>query len=309
MRLLSVIFLLLLAALGQAAEAGCDMHKLAEIPVALKGRRAVVSAMVNGVEGQFIFDSGASQTFFQHQALEKFSLKAGPQADSGQYTSGGVSIDTVPAKVKSFEFAGVHYSDGTLMVLSDNGKYDGWIGQSHLRNADVEYDLAAGAIRLYAPSGCSKSAYTAWAGQAPVYAVDLEETSDRQPRTFGLVKVNGVFMRALFDTGMPDTNLQANAARRAYVTPNSPGSTAADPSYGLNASVPLKSWSGLFETVDIGGEIARNQRFTFIDKPNANADIIIGFDFFASHHIYVSRADHKLYFTPNPRPAQTKQEP
>jgi len=309
MRLLPAVLLLLLSALSQAAEAACDMHKLAEIPVALKGRRAVVSAVVNGIEGQFIFDSGGSQTIFQHQALKKFSLQAGGQAGNAQLTSSGVVLDVSSAKAKSFEFAGVRYSDETLMVLPENGKYDGLIGQNHLRNADIEYDLAAGAIRLYAPSGCSKTAYTAWAGQAPVYVVDLEETADRQPRTFGLVKVNDVFMRALFDTGSPDTTLQANAARRAYVTPNSPGSTPIEPTYGLNGSVPLKSWSGLFEQVDIGGEITRNQRFMFIDKPNANADIIIGLDFFVFHHIYVSRADHKLYFTANPRLAQTNPQP
>lgn len=298
MRFVLFMLLLLATAFSDSALAACDRHLLAEIPITLNGHRAVVSATVNGVEGKFIFDSGADGTMLHRGSLEKFALTAKPLAGE-HYTSGGVPLEVSQAAVKTFDFAGVRYSDGVLSVLDGEGEYDGWIGQSHLRQTDVEYDFAAGQIRLYAPTGCTQANYTAWAGHDPVYAVDLEETSPRQPRTFGVIKVNGVFMRTLFDTGAPDTSLQANAARRAGVEPTSPGSTATDPSYGLNGAVALKSWSGLFEKLEIGGETLRNVRLAFIDKPKANADIILGFNFFRAHHIYLSRADHKLYFTAN----------
>lgn len=297
----SSLFLLLFLAtvLSEAALAGCDMHRLAEIPITLKGHRALVSATVNGIQGTFIFDSGSGGTMFQRSALEKFALTTKPLPNGGNYTSAGVPLDVSETKVKTFDFAGTRYTDEVLTVLNNDGEYDGWIGQSHLRNADVEYDFAASVIRLYAPTGCTRSNYASWAGQDPVYAVDLEETSPRQPRTFGIIRVNGVFMRTLFDTGAPDTSLQANAARRAGVEPTSPGSAATEPSYGLNGSVPLKSWIGTFGKLEIGGETIRNVRLTFIDKPQANADIILGINFFRSHRIYLSRADRKLYFTAN----------
>ena len=299
MRFVVFLFLLLAGALRQAAWAGCDMHRLAEIPVTLKAHRAVVTATVNGVEGTFIFDSGADGTMVHRGALEKFALTAKPLPSGNSYTSGGVPLDVSLTTVKTFDFAGIRYSDRTLTVLNGDGEYDGWIGQDTLRNADVEYDFAAGVIRLYAPTGCAQANYAYWAGRDPVYAVDLEETSARQSRTFGSIRVNGVFMRTLFDTGAPETSVQANAARRAGVDAGSPGSTQADPSYGLNGTVPLKSWIGTFEKLEIGGETIRNVRLTFIDKPKANADIILGINFFRSHRIYLSRADRKLYFTAN----------
>ena len=299
MRYVLFLFLLLATTLSEEALAGCDMHRLAEIPITIKGHRAVVSATINGIEGKFILDSGADRTLLYRGALEKFALTPKPLPEGENVTSAGVPLDISLTDVKTFDFAGIRYTDEVLTVLNGEGEHDGWIGQNHLRNADVEYDFAAGVIRLYAPTGCTKVNYAYWAGQYPVYAVDLEETSPRQPRTFGIVRVNGVFMRTLFDTGMPETSLQSNAARRAGVEPTSPGSTPTDPSYGLNGSVPLKSWTGTFEKLEIGSETIRNVRLTFTDKPKANADIILGFNFFRSHHIYQSRADRKLYFTAN----------
>jgi predicted aspartyl protease len=298
----SILFLLLLLAIvpTNAALASCDMHLLAEIPITLKGHRGhrpVVSATVNGIEGKFIFDSGADGTMLYRSALKKFAQVAKPLPDGGNYTSSGVPLDVSSTTVKTFDFAGVHYSNEALTVVNDDSEFDGLIGQSHLRNADVEYDLTAGQIRLYAPTGCTHANYPYWAGHDPVYAVDLEETSQRQPRTFGIIRVNGVFMRTLFDTGAPDTIVQANAARRAGVAPTSPDTVPTEPTYGINGSVPLKSWIGTFEKLEIGGETIRNVRLPFVDKPQANADIILGFNFFLSHRLYLSRADRKLYFT------------
>ena len=105
----------------------------------------------------------------------------------------------------------------------------------------------------------------------------------------------------LFDTGAPTSVLTLMAARRAGVTPSSTGVVSAGIGGGVGRG-GYPTWVGPFASFKIGGEETSNTRLRFGDLTLGDIDMLLGMDFFLSHHIYVSKAQHRLYFTYNGGP-------
>jgi len=70
--LLLLLAFLTLAAQSSPALAGCTLGKMAELPVTMRGLRLTVAAKINGVEGQFLFDSGAASSTGASPTLTAF---------------------------------------------------------------------------------------------------------------------------------------------------------------------------------------------------------------------------------------------
>jgi hypothetical protein len=62
---------------------------------------------------------------------------------------------------------------------------------------------------------------------------------------------------------------------------------------------PLPSWTATFDRLQVGAEEARGVALTFTDKPHANADLILGADFFLAHRVFVARSQNRLYIVRN----------
>jgi tetratricopeptide (TPR) repeat protein len=110
------------------------------------------------------------------------------------------------------------------------------------------------------------------------------------------VTLNGVKLRALFDTGAPTSVLTVSAARKAGVTPSSLGVVAGGTSFGLGTR-SLRTWIGKFNRLEIGGESIPNPKIRFSEVELNDADMLIGADFFLTHHVYVANETAKMLFT------------
>ncbi|HEX3422259.1 MAG TPA: aspartyl protease family protein [Sphingomicrobium sp.] len=173
----------------------------------------------------------------------------------------------------------------------------GLLGQNILGVGDVEYDLGHGTIRLLRSTGCSANDNLAyWSGQSPVSDLEIEPRDPAHAHTIGTILVNGVKVRAIFDTGAASSILSLGAAKRAGLTPSSPGAVASVPTRGVGRSM-VDTWLVPVDSVKIGTEQVLHVNIRIGDIALPEADMLIGADFFLSHHVYVANSLRRIYFT------------
>ncbi len=284
-----------------ALAAPCHFRQVAELPVTLygaRGRHPVVGATINGVGANLVFDTGGAVNFLSAASAPRLKLHPKPPPPASQLRSMGQIVEAQVAKADRIAFAGVETPSPDFAVVqgSFGDEIDGALGEPLFADADVEIDLTERVIRLFRPEGCEGANLAYWADPKQVSIVDLEPFP-AAVRPFGWVKVNGVPLRALFDTGAPDTDLTADAAKRAGVVPGGEGVHAAGTAGGMGPG-GLKNWTGHFQSLTIGKETIPNLVLNFTDKPNASADLIIGADYFVTHRVLISKSQGKLYSTP-----------
>jgi tetratricopeptide (TPR) repeat protein len=92
------------------------------------------------------------------------------------------------------------------------------------------------------------------------------------------------------------------AAARAGVKPDTAGVVDAGYSTGIGRSL-VKNYIAPFSSFKIGdNEEIKNARLRIADIGNQEGDMLLGADFFLSHHVYVANSQHRLYFTYNGGP-------
>jgi hypothetical protein len=124
----------------------------------------------------------------------------------------------------------------------------------------------------------------------------------RNPQTIGTAFVNGVKMRVMFDTGAASSMLSRDAAERAGVPVKGPNVVFGGVTTGVGRK-PVRTWIAPIEDFKIGDEEVRNTRLRLGDLGGSDVDMLLGADFFLSHHIYVANSQGRLFFTYNARPS------
>jgi tetratricopeptide (TPR) repeat protein/predicted aspartyl protease len=298
---LSLLLLSLIAGTVHAASQ-CKAEKL-DIPVALTGMRAVVSAKINGQDARFALDSGAFYSMITSASAAQFNLHLRPVPINLIVKGGGGSVLPSLTTVKEFSLANVtlHNQDFLVGGSEIGGENVGLLGQNFLRIFDVEYDLANGVVRLFTVEGCRnvRLAYWLTPGQAYSLIEGIEYTTPMQPHTIGTVYVNGKKMHAMFDTGAPTSMLSLKAARQAGVDLDTPGVVESYFGGGIGRG-KYKTYVAPFSSFKVGdSEEIRNARLRISDIDLDNADMLIGADFFLSHRLYVANSQRKIYLTYN----------
>ena len=270
------------------------------------GLTPTVHAKINGSDALFIADSGAFTNMLSPAAAAAFKLNLKSNPDIPYVIGMGGTAPAYVTEVKSFTIFDITFPR-VLFVVAGNDMpagAAGLIGQNVLRIADVEYDLANGMIRLMRPKDCKERALAYWAENTgkPFTVIDIESATARNPNTQGVAYLNGQKIRVMFDTGAAYSTLTRSAARRAGITPASAGVMNGGLWAGAGRGT-VKTWIGPFASFKIGEEEIQNTRLRFADADLfADADMLIGVDFFLSHRIYVANSQRKLYFTYNGGP-------
>jgi len=295
---------LCLGVAGQARAQHCQIQPILELPITMVGSRPVMTGKVNGAEAQFMVDSGAYYSLMSRAAAKQYQLHL-VMAREGFYLEGvGGPVQAWVATVKQFSLGGQVAPNIEFMVGGNdfgNG-LAGVLGQNILTaNADTDYDLATGIVRLIRPHDCSTTDLAYWAGSKPHSAISIEVTNQEHPHTRGDAYLNGQAIKVTFDTGASVSTLSKEAAARLGVTPDSPGVVEGGTALGIGAH-PVRTWIAPFPSFKIGAEEVRNARLRFSDTELPDCDMLLGADFFLSHHIYVASSQRKLYFTYNGGP-------
>jgi predicted aspartyl protease len=287
------------------AEAACQLAG-APVAVEMRGLRPTIEAKVNGKPVSFLVDSGAFFNGISAKFAYDQKMKAATTASTGTHMqlaaetvfSGAGGEEKVSALVQSdsFEFIGLPFKKVTFLTFGAMRGDTGIIGQNFLSLFDVEYDFKNNTIKLVTPQGCKDANLAYWATSGTAYSVmPLEWTDQGDGAARATVLINGVKMRAVFDTGADTSFITRRAAVRAGVKTTDPGVTDAGFSSGLDRKI--KTWTARFASIKVGDEEIKNGQLDIGDSDADDFDILIGADFFLSHHVYVANSQRKIYFT------------
>jgi tetratricopeptide (TPR) repeat protein len=306
-RLLPLSLVLSAAALSPAASlAACVIGKMADLPVRMVGLRALMPVKLNGSDSQLIVDSGAFYSILSPASAMALKLKLSPTSVLPYMEGVNGAFGFSLATIDDFVLDGIPLGRKWQFVVGGTDVGDGaagLLGSNILGIADVEYDLSNGVIRLMKPTDCGDRplAYWAVAAQLPTEMMPIDYTGKFGWRIAGTAVVNGHKIRVQFDTGSPTSVLTLAAAKRAGLTPQSPGVVPAGINFGLGRGT-YQTWVGPVASFKMGGEETLNTRLRFADLTLGDVDMLVGMDFFLSHRIYVANSQHRLYFTYNGGP-------
>jgi tetratricopeptide (TPR) repeat protein/predicted aspartyl protease len=276
-----------------SADAKCKLVQIAQFPIRIEDSRAILTAGINGTDAGFTLDSGAFYSMLTTAAVSQYKLDTHP-APFGFFVMGTHhgTADVSIAKVQTLTLSGISVKGVEFLAGgSDPGAGTvGLMGQNLLHIADVEYDLRQGKVRLVKAIDCGKALIADWT------VISLDQGERGSWHTDGSAYVNGAEIKVRFDTGAPTSVLSTRAAARAGITPTSPGVTPAGLSGGVG-SVSYPTYIASFASFKIGDEEIKNAKLRIADLELPYADMLLGLDFFLSHHIYVANSQSKLYFT------------
>jgi predicted aspartyl protease len=301
---LTIVFLLggpALAAAGHAA--GCTVQRAGELQVTMNGTRPLVHAGINGKDAIFVADTGASYSTLNSSVARDFKLDLEPAPV--WFAASGVAGEahTMITQAKIFNIFGLNIPriDFVVVDRATEPGLTGLLGQNVFRLGDMEFDLAHSVIRLLQTHECGSNdvlAYWAAAESKPFAVIDIDAQTRESPQVHGDAYINGVKVRVLFDTGAYRSFVTLKAAERVGVTPSSLGATAAGRFVGIGGGGG-DEWIAPFASFKIGDEEIRNTRLRIGGIKLTDTEMILGADFFLSHHVLVATSQKKLYFTYN----------
>lgn len=301
---------------AQAASGKCTLGKLAEFPVTMSQMSPETVAKINGTDVRFLIDSGAFYSLLDAGSAAALGLRVYP-APVGLYAEGiGGRFELSLTQVNEFTLAGATLHNVEFVVGgSQVGQGVGVLGRNVLQIADAEYDFADGVARLMKAKDCSDALLAYWLRPGESYSVirfaKPEETLETgshivtkkgfRPPVIAVAYVNGAAVRAMFDTGASFSFLSVKAAARAGIKLDSPGVAPGGSSIGAGRNT-VQTYIAPVAVFKIGDEEVHNTRLRLAEMDLPGVDMLIGADFFLSHHIYVANSQDKLYFSYNGGP-------
>ncbi len=299
---------LALAGSATAAESKCRMGRIAEWPLRAGGRLPVIDGEINGQKIGILLDTGAETSLILRSAARRLGLT---RHGAGRVFGVGGEDHAEVTQVDEFRIGQAVWKNWRVLVAGESGFGDDiavLLGDPFFEQADVEFDLAHNAVRLYETKGCEGVSLAHWATE-PAGEVPIEAG---QGIRF-TVSINGKSIRAELDSGSSASVLSKPDAARLGVTPESPGVVPTACITDGDSKRTLDSWIGQFESFAIGNERIRNPRIRFADLwkrttytetgsrlPSRFAglpDMLLGVDFLRAHRVLVARSQRKMYFT------------
>ncbi len=283
-----------------ASTAGCRIQTL-ELPVKMVGNRAIATVSIGGTPVPLVVDTGAFFSMLTEAAASQLKLKVVPLPNRMGVEGLTGRVDARMTTVPRLQFVKGELKDVEFVVGGNEPGAGamGMLGRNLLAVTDTEYDFAHGFIRLVFPSDeCEKANMAYWAGpDTAVAELPLARQRSRTPEIRTTIELNGHKEIAVFDSGAA-TLVSLGAALRAGVAKSD--MTPDEDGFGMGEG-RMKQWTAKFDKVDLGGEAVLHNRLQ-VAAFDTDDDMLVGIDFFLSHHLYVSQQQSRMFFTYNGGP-------
>ncbi len=296
-RSLCLLAALLSSALAHADDAKprCQYIQLAELPLNYTGTslQVTTAGVINGTPAVMLVDTGASSVSLTRTLTERLDLQL---LMTGEYSQGiGGLTRLYDARLDEFRVGPAKSAKGWFRVINDTGmtpQFDAIAGAPFLLQADLELSLSEKKMRFFRGKDCGKAFLGYWGGD--IFEIPFTHRGDdRDPRPHITIEVNGEEMDAIIDSGATSTVMMSNAAKRAGLRVDAPGSKRTGHSQGIGSDL-VDNWSTEIATMRIGGETIRGARID-VAETDVNTDVLIGDDYLRAHRVLFAMGQKKLY--------------
>jgi predicted aspartyl protease len=284
----------------------CHLEQIATLPVTFSQNRPLIEVSINGKPARMLVDTGSVKTLLFKDAAVAVGLN--PVGTDTLFEGVGGVRAALEVTIARFGLGGSNVNNLRLFVL-DGGMGKGVVGilgQDLLARADVEFDLANGAIRLFDERDCGSSNLAYWTKEPEVADMERSGAEYRLP-----VVLNGTTVHAMLDSGAQVSVATSTAAARVggeRATESSDGTL-----HGVGAK-PVEVATVTFATLKVGDEeikrakllvgdyfrAAREEAPTDSHIKRAMSDddeVLLGADFLRSHRVFISHHQQRIYFT------------
>lgn len=299
----------------RVARAGCQLLQVAEIPVEISDRRALIPGGINGQPIKMMLDTGAAVSFIQRAAVGSLGLSTRDLPHTKIFGLGGETRveETI---LRELQFDKAKLKDVRVYVAGEHplgGDFALLLGENVLSSFTTEFDFANHVMRLFSPRDCKASQLPYWANSYS--QVKMTGAVDLDGQIKFMVQLNGKPLEATLDSGAPRSAISVEAARAAGWRPEAEGSVATGKTTGIGARA-ADSWISRFDMLAIGGEDVKHPQLWITTlkigsrEPRTGSHLseettlpmLLGIDFFLSHRILVSPEHGVVLFTYNGGP-------
>ncbi|NHZ63916.1 retropepsin-like aspartic protease [Massilia genomosp. 1] len=305
--LLSVLCVAAPATGFAAPSPACTFVQQQALPITLRGAalQPSVHGAINGKPALMLLDTGAFMTMLTRTGAEnrKLALRSG----GGRTVAGtGGSSALYLASLDDFTVGPGGGGKITLPVLGEMGTtpwYDAIVGADFLMQSDLEVALADKVLRFHRSENCNDdnllSYWDAQAMMVPMTCTSSCGTSRKAATPQVEVRVNGVTLSAILDTGAGVSSISQNAARRAGVTTDMADVKRNGFFVGAGGGRAAR-WNAVFKTFTIGDETVRNADIAIAESLNGEygqVDVILGTDFLRAHRVLFVNSQRRVYLS------------
>lgn len=282
------------------AQNSCDYEKVGQVPLKDIGGFLLVTVTLNGHPFNMVVDTGSEGSLISPEGAKILNLPIDPNRQTVvQGPRGGQEL------VKNVYIQQMGLGKliiGPLSVplgnLPSYPRLDipviGLIGGDILSHFDLDFNVKAGVLSFW-----NIQSYSLLCHVPPFWGDDMQTVSLKMlgHRPFVDVKVNNKPLLALLDSGARSRIVAFNTALKIgvpyHVLTQDPG--------GIASGVDMRStryyWHK-FKSFQVGDDIERNPTLT-VSPLNDSTNMLIGSDWFATRHVWVSYARQKLFFMNN----------
>jgi hypothetical protein len=297
----SIAFVLLALLLPAAGHAACVLQNKATIPLQPTAAGITLPVEVNGITATFILDTGAERSVVTGEAVQRLRLardawvgttmrgvggiERRPNADPSSLSLGGQPL--VRRTLSRDHSLTVAVLPGTAGAT---GIVDGLLGRDYLALFDLDIDLPNRRLTLYQVVGCT-GRFLPWPGGY----VSIPMTTSAADAVVLPVALDGRPLRALLDTGATSSLLAAPGMYKMGLTPEH---LSADPSAQISGLGPrtLTVHRHRFDALTVANQtIASPSLWVEPIRPSPIVDMLLGADFLAGRHIWISFATRQVF--------------
>jgi predicted aspartyl protease len=259
-----------------------------------------VAGQINREPVRMLLDTGAGWTYIMRAEADRQNLHPERIRQQTQGIGGLTSVFLV--KVKAFGIGDARAVNLRFPVLEamDKSGIAALVGADFLMQYDVEMDLAQNRVKLFRADYCGDRALAYWDQHAMSVPMTFTE---RGSSPLVQVKINGVTLSALIDSGASRTLVNLSTARKLGFALDAPGVTPSGKAQGIGSAIK-DVWNMTFDSFAIGDEVIRQPRIGVFDdtdllRGRTPFQMILGRDFLRAHHVLLAQSQMQLYYSYN----------
>ena len=302
MRCFAALALALLVGACASQDGGvCQTKAVASVDYKLQNNQVLVPVSVDGTKVTMRVDTGLQTSSLNHATADKLGLKPDLSKPWNVITPSGSTV-TWKTPVQSVAIGDHVWRDQSLLMVNgpspENAQLGGLLGADLLSRIDVELDPASRRLTLWSVQGC-RGDFVGW--PEPHAVIPMETVIDGLRRI--KVTVDGRQMNAILDLGAQRSIITSVAASKLGVTQDILDGDRTIPTRGMGGAQWI-SKRHVFPAITIGSDSFEKPALLVGEINLTGGDILLGANYLAHRHIWISYATHQLFVMPPRKPAQ-----